>query len=341
MTDLELQGVWAPPRSSLSAVFRRGLNVVLGSEQDGTAELIALSAGTREPRRGWLRLGGGAPARSPRLRRRIASLLATESMPAAGSVKDWLEEVSHLAGFDAAAKARQYYPDLSPDRSLSSLGAVDRRRLALALALSHPDPLLVALHDPFAGLEGPALELVSTRLRELARGAVVLVTTASALDARRLGGSLHVLEHGALARRPIHAWPDALTPGLPVELTIECRAPRELLQHLLADPVVSGATFTGGRARVTGTDLAGLSRAVMRAAIEARADVRALQVTSPDLRAVHAASSEMALAVYRAAQHRPTSGEIGDRGQHLPAGERPAPGGEDPGSASPEEPPSR
>jgi hypothetical protein len=143
----------------------------------------------------------------------------------------------------------------------------------------------------------------------------VIVSTRSVADARRCGGRLLVLERGVLARDASDAWPAAVTPGLRVELWVECDAPRRLLAELATSPEVEQASFddrAGGHIELCGSDLERLALAVTRAALATRVELRQLRAASPDLGTVHGASAGLAHAAYRAAQdgRRPAPAEL-------------------------------
>jgi ABC-type multidrug transport system ATPase subunit len=301
---LELRGLWSPPLKNLSATFGAGVHVVLGGEGDGSAELIELCAGVRRPRRGSILLDGAAPSDSPDARRRIGSLLPLEDWQTAGDVRRWAGEIGALHGFDLSAALQQSWPDLALGREVGTLSSATRRELSLAAALALPEPQLVALHEPL-GSSAAARERVLARIVVLAEHCPVVITTSSVADARRLGGQLSVLERGVLVRSPESPWPDAVTPGLRVELWVETDAPRRLLAELATTEDVEGVQFDaqlGDRLRLAGSDLERLSVAVARAAERAQVQLHSLGIEAPDLHAVHGASAGLAEAAYRAAQ---------------------------------------
>jgi hypothetical protein len=286
------------------------VHVVLGALYDGTPDLIALAAGARVPRRGSLRFSGAKLFASPALRRRTASLLADEAPSGPVDVRGLCSEAAELKDFDAGASVATYCPSIALDRPLSSLSLVESRQLALAIALGQPEPQLVTLHHPFSAVAPELAPKALERIQELGRDTIVLCTVPAVADARRLGGSLHVLERGVLARSPAHTWPDAVTPGLETELWIECRSPRELLRELLRSHEVTRASFERERLRVSGPSLERLCEAVALAAVSTRAGVRSLEAVAPDVPSVHAATAGLASAAYHAAQSRASSGTI-------------------------------
>lgn len=306
MSQLVLRGVWSRALKHVTLACGPGLHVVLGSSADGAEELIELAAGVASPRRGGVWLEDREPSKTPDLRRRIGSLLGAENLTGTGAVGAWLEELRELRRGDLAASLARYAPHVSRERPLASLSATERRALALAVALADPEPLSLALYDPESALVAPVRDAGLERVRELAQRAIVLVAVPSVTAARRLAGTLHVLDRGVLSRSPSHAWPNALTPGLGAWLLVECERPRELLAALAQCPEVEEARYDAGRAakhvRVRGGDIEGLSLAVSGAAVRSRAGVHALRVAAPDLETVHGASLGLADAAYRAAR---------------------------------------
>ncbi len=306
MTELDLQGIWSPPLKNISARLGCGLQLVLGRDLDGTAELITLCAGLRIARRGRILLDGRAPSHDPDARRVIASLLPSEDLEGAGSVGGWLDELSELRDSDLGPSLAAYAPGLSRERPLAGLSHRERRLLALAVALGMREPRLVLLHDPIAVTPAAALDATVQRIIDLSRDVVVIVTTPSLADARRLGGTLHVLEQGVLVRKPSDAWPHATTPGLDVCLWVDCDSPRELLAELARNPEIEQADYDARhgarRLQLRGRDLERLALAVTRAAVTAELELRAIQVAAVDVSTVHGASAGLAHSAYRAAQ---------------------------------------
>jgi ABC-type cobalamin/Fe3+-siderophores transport system ATPase subunit len=306
LTELNLRGVWCAPIKNLSATFGVGMHVILGSPGDGTAELIELCAGLRLPHRGWLSLDGQAPASSPETRRHIASVLPRED----GDVKRSLLELARRAGgsrhFDGARALGEFAPELDPQRALAESTEPERRRFALALALGQSSAKLLLLHHPLSLVNEAFEAALVEQLAERAQSAVVVATVASVADARRLGGTLGVLERGVLSRAVSDAWPNALTPGLDAALWVQCDAPRELLGQLASHAAVSAVSYDerafASRLEVRGRDLEALAVAVSQAALRADVQLQALSCAAPDLEAVHGASAGLAHAAYRAAQ---------------------------------------
>jgi energy-coupling factor transporter ATP-binding protein EcfA2 len=254
--------------------------------------------------------------------------LPDEPLGAFGDVRGWLAELATLIGFeppDVLAGCR-----IEPERPLSTLTGAERREVALAIALAHPRPALVVLHEPFGAAPASRRERVLARLAELASATPVLIVTASIADARHVGGTTYLLDRGLLDAKPGGAWPDSLTPGLGTCLAIEADAARGLVAALAEHPDVSELAYDeryAGRVLVRGADLERLAIAIARAAVRAGVDIRLLRAQAEDLgaaRAAAAAASEAA--AYRAAR----AGRAASTAPRLPAAEPAAPSPEPP-----------
>jgi hypothetical protein len=311
VSELLLERVWSAPLKDVSLRSSRGLSVVFGAEADGSGELVALCAGTRAPRRGRVALGGLQPSSSPACRRGIASLLPDEpgggGGDSYGDVRSWLLELAPLIGIEPPAVLA--WSPVAPERTLASLSGAERRALALAVALAHPEPALVVLHEPLTACATGQNERVLARLAELGKERPVLVTTASIATARRLGGTTYLLDRGLCSEKPGGAWPGSMTPGLDAWLAVEADAPRGLVSALAQHPDVQELRYDerrGGRVLPRGPDLERLAVAVARAAVNAGVDIRLLRAPPEDLGAARGAVSGAIDAAdsYRAARAR-------------------------------------
>jgi energy-coupling factor transporter ATP-binding protein EcfA2 len=267
--------------------------------------LIELAAGVESPKSGRVRFDADVPDASPELRRATGSLLGDEPGLGRGTLGDWLETLDALRGTSHREGLQRLGYEPARAREIETLDAAERRTLALALALAHPAPRLVVLHEPLEAARGLSLERVLERLQELAAGAVVLSTTRSSDDARRLGGTLYILERGVLVRSPAHAWPAELTPGSRPRLVIDCDTPRVLLGELARDAAVSSLAYDAEHASrrviVQGPDVEALALAVMNAVLRAGVTLQSLRLAPSDLELVHGASAGLARAAYEAA----------------------------------------
>jgi len=196
---LQFERVTHAPLIDVSASFERGVHVVLGNERDGTGTLIALAAGLNAPAVGRVGLAGLTASGHAALRAHIASVSAHESLPPGGTVRAALE-----FALLARAETRSALDVLSEAglsqlaaRRPASLSALEVRAVALALALSHPEPRLLALHEPCA-LIGLITEnfLLDALHRHQNNDTLVLCSASRQEDAMRIGGTPSALERG-------------------------------------------------------------------------------------------------------------------------------------------------
>lgn len=316
MGGLVLDRVWSTPLAGVSLEVGAGVSVVVGNESDGTGELALLCAGVRAPRRGRITLDGRVPSASPACRRSIASLLPDETLPPGLDVRGWLATLEGLLGLHAATVLDD--AALEPTRALGDLTGAERRSLARAVALAHPSPRLVVLHDPLASGDAGVRERTLSRITELARSSAVLITTPSLAETRRLAGRVYQLDRGLLAPAPRAAWPGGLEAGGAVVIDIEADDPRALLATLARAPAISELRFdeTHGLIAARGAELEALASAIARAAIDAGTTLRLLRPQTDDRDAARAQHSSLH-AAYAAARSRAQSGVI----------TRPPPGG--------------
>jgi ABC-type thiamine transport system ATPase subunit len=310
VSGLVLEKVWSTPLAGVSLELRGGVCVVVGDEADGTGELALLCAGVRAPRRGRVALDGRAPFASPTCRRGIASLLPDETLPPGLDVRGWLAPLEGLIGVSAAAVLDD--AALEPTRALTDLTSAERRSLALALALAHPRPRLVVLHDPLASGDADVRQRTLSRITELGRSSAVLVTTPALADARRIAGSVYRLDRGLLTPAPQAAWPGGTNAGGAVVIDIEADEPRALLAMLALAPAITELRFDEihGLISARGTELEPLANAIARAAIDARTTLRLLRPQTDDLEAARALHTGSLHAAYAASRNRAQSGVI-------------------------------
>jgi len=272
--QLGFAGVVEPPLR-LDVTLEPGLHTVWGEPAAGTERLILLASGALAPRRGKVTLAGASPHRSPSSRRTIASLWPVESLLPGSSVEQSLALALELR--EAKQTPREV---LEPARLVhwlarrcEHLDDHERRGIALALALSHSAPRLVALFEPLSRVAGLSRQWVLDRICELAAaGAIVLVTSASRSDARALGGGQLALQRGRLSPNPTLFWtPERVTFYVEVDL------PREVTSRLLTDPRIHDAQVQGGGLWATGATREEVSLAVLGALRDTGAKARLMQ----------------------------------------------------------------
>jgi ABC-type uncharacterized transport system ATPase subunit len=107
--------------------------------------------------------------------------------------------------------------------------------------LSHPEPALLALHEPLA-LVGAVQErfLLDALVRFATNGAIVLATASRVEDAARLGGEVHALERGLWLDSA-----DSRTPHQQVTLRVQTPDAERLAACLAGAPEISAVTRIG------------------------------------------------------------------------------------------------
>lgn len=322
-------GAHGAPRGAVvgvSLALGPGLHAVLGAPEDGTIALGELLAGRRPPARGTVRWEGRAPHHDPALRRRIAHLAHIPDLPdardAERSVMAALAARGTPGGAPAARAALEAVGALPlARRRLPTLTHGEARAIDAAIALAHPDPLLVVAHEPFLDRAGPSEAAVESRLRQLAAGgACVVLLTSSPRDASRLGDDVLVLERGMIVRGASAggsglvdppAWPGA-TP-LRAELVAQLappdvrlgRASARAVGRLLADREATWSVSWNepppgvempATVRVAGPDEAACALALLEAIGAAGAELVALAPVPATLHEVRTATEQLRIA---------------------------------------------
>jgi ABC-type thiamine transport system ATPase subunit len=282
-----------------------GRYVTLASEPEPLQSLVALAAGDEPPARGGVWLDGVAPAGSPEVRRRIASLLGDETLPPDRSTERSVARVLQARGGSAGDAAR-----VLGDSGLAALGplapaALDprmRRSVALALALAHERAELYALHEPLA-TSVPKAYVLEALDRHVARGAIVLCTTTSTADAMLLGGQWLCVELGRV--RADSAQPPRLGFGPWQQLLVEASDAQSLALLLHASPHGLAPELGGEptQLKVTGPALDVTVRELIVLARQHGIEIRRLSASVPPVESLLAARAGFARGAYEAARH--------------------------------------
>ena len=293
MNELSFDVVSHAELASVSGVLDSGSHVLLGSERDGTSSVVLLAAGIVKPAAGRVLLAGRVPFSSASARRTIAALCAEERLPtarhAAGAVQLALQARgdtrSALSVLDAAGLAHWAM------RRTSDVSARETRALALALALSHPKPALLALYEPLALVGMVQERFLLDALAQLSKnGAIVLATAGRVEDALRLGGEVHALERGI--------WLDSAesrTPPLQLTLRIQTPDAERLAACLAGAPEISEVTQVGAlELLVHGTDLKRVASRVIANARAASLRISALRQDASALESLATARAGIA-----------------------------------------------
>ena len=287
MSELHFEAANHGLLANISGTLGEGCHIVVGSERDGTHTLLLLAAGMLQPSSGYVTLDS-VRVTSPHVRRRIAALFAEETpLPGrnvAGSVA-----LALLARGDARSAASVLdTAGLAAfgARRVSSLSTREARGVALAVALSHTEPSLVALHEPL-GLLGLVTEAYVTEAlqRFAASGAVVLCTANRQAEATLLGGETSALERGI--------WLDSVQARSAlgaVALRVHTPEPERLAARLADALEVTALTLAGkSELIVRGRELDDVARSVLGNARAAAIRVNAIKREPGELEALAAA----------------------------------------------------
>jgi ABC-type multidrug transport system ATPase subunit len=292
LTTLSFDLVSHGELTRVSTAFASGSYVLLGTERDGTSSFLQLAAGRMLARSGRVTLEGKEPYLNAALRRQIAATTADERLPRARTVHAALrlalgarsDARSAQSVLDAAGLAHLH------TRRTAELSAREMRGLCLALALTHPAPLLLALFEPLASLGTLSESFVQQAIeRAAAAGAIVLTSASRIEDAMRLSGTVHALERGIWQHSP------ALLAIGGVALRVQTPEPQRLAARLSDSPDVSAVEWAGGRGLlVRGKDLERTAAHVVSSARAEAIRIEALRYEAPSLEALAAARAGLA-----------------------------------------------
>jgi len=237
VSELTLVGVSEGPLLHAAGSFAATLTVVTGDDAGALAMLVAVASGAVAPQRGQVLLGGLPLVTTPVARGRVASLLATERLPAARSVERAVLAVlaargeAKVARRDGGAARRVLAPcglERWSSRRPEELERDEQRSLALALALSHEHADLLVLYEPLATSSLDEAWVRAGVAQALGRGAVVILVTANLPTAEVLGGPHCTVERGVL--RSIFTRPaEAVSTALPPVAVSGARSPDQLV----------------------------------------------------------------------------------------------------------------
>lgn len=269
-----------------------GLFAFLGAPHDGLSRLFELATGLALAGAGSVLLDGRDPGSSPDLRRRIGSVWALESPLPANSVRASLNLALSLVGASCGADECLERFGLLPiaDSPLPRLNSAEARSIALALALTLPSPLLLALHAPFSGHQLQQ-ELVRTTLLARAETCPVLLFLHDARELRGLDVRVHVFRYGQLlwagARRELDAAVQ-LGPGRLTVVTREAARFATLARHAVKDSSIQVAE-SKYTVVLSGATTLELTEQVLRLAVGSGLPLDALHSAAPTLAAIQTA----------------------------------------------------
>lgn len=187
---------------ALSFELRPEVHAIVARTEEQGEDFVRSAAGLTQPKRGKILLGEEEPYRAPELRARIGSLLRREPPLAhPGTVREYLAYILALrhrsAGTSDAPPEPQTVPYVAEllDRRCETLDSRERRHMALGLALTVVEPLLLVLSDPLFDLDAAITASLLEQLGTYAEnGAIVACVVPTERAARQLSERVHHLE---------------------------------------------------------------------------------------------------------------------------------------------------
>lgn len=271
MKGLSVHGLAVAKATRLTFDLDSGSHVLTAKRPAVFEALYPLLLGWERPRRGSVVIDGEEPYRSPLLRARLGAVLPVEvDVPAATGVKEYLELVQSTRVAAGAKPLEEHHRpllDTLADRPIASLGAAERRRLALYVALNTPDPRLLLLHDPLSAIgSGQEEQLLAALTVRAKQGALLIFTTHDARTVRPFSAQVHELE------------PDVRQLSAPAERRwlLRLERPRDVAALLARSPLIHSTVIdprNPGELRVVGRDDEALSPIIQGAIVQAGSDV--------------------------------------------------------------------
>lgn len=240
-----------------STDFTPGVTVLVGPNGAGKTTLLRLLAGILAPTEGSLHWCGLPVARSPVAYRDVVGYLSQEFSPYEEmSPRRFLAYLSALKGIPDRLWGSRVdellelvdirRPKL--DRPCRELSHGERRRLGLAQALLN-DPFVLVLDEPSAGLDPEARVKLLHRVRELAAGKVVVLSSHTLADVGQVADRVILLESGTI--QAVETRDDFLTSARGYVLEGEVTtAELARLSAGIASRVVARSPLGAGRFRV-------------------------------------------------------------------------------------------
>ncbi len=265
------------------ALDRGTATAFVGSPDDGVELLLAVVAGAVAPRKGAATVDDAPSA--PRAS--IAYVPYVPDLPDVIDVGAYLDLAWRVRGEPrTAARDRLAVLGVAPlaDRRIGKLTLAELRTVALVEALtSHARVLLLA--EPLAELDPRATGRVATALHaRIEAGATAVISTASPVDARLLGGDLLTFHQGKLLARTTRdeAWEPPVGPRGAC-LRIRSEGARFLLVELAADPTFQEVHAQGAELVVMGRDPVAMASAVANATRHANVELDLLTFEPMDV----------------------------------------------------------
>lgn len=174
-----------------------GVHAVLGTPADGSLAFAAAALGRVRPAAGTVRVAGLDPWSAPKARAQIAALAPRPELPDLPRFADVVAAAGRAAGWDSRGSLQDLGLGALARRAVRSASLAERRAVELAIALGHPEPRLLLLHEPLRRTAAPGPAELWARVRTRAEGGTCVVLIASTpVDLLGAVDSIHVLNRG-------------------------------------------------------------------------------------------------------------------------------------------------
>jgi len=191
---------------TVSFEAQSGVLGLLGPNGSGKTTLMSIMATLLDPSAGTIRVDGlDVRKNKPEIRRRIGYLPQDVGLYPNLTVFETLEYMGLLYNLDDPADLRRRIDRSMErlnltrlrDRQVQTLSGGMRQRVALAQAIL-PEPSVLIVDEPTAGLDPEERIRVRSFFAELARECLIVLSTHIVADIEAVASSLAVLRHGNL-----------------------------------------------------------------------------------------------------------------------------------------------
>lgn len=241
---------------------------LLGVNGAGKTTTLRLALGALKPTSGRAWLYGAAHDDESLLdrKRRVGIVPQQPGMYEDLTVRQYLELVQALYGRgDLSATAKRLAIEPLLDRPMAKHSGGEQRRILLAAALL-PEPDLLVLDEPSAGLDPLAQRAIRKLLAEVTVGKTLLLCTHDLDEAEALAERVVILDRGRLK---LHEPIEALRRRFPLRLRIVTASKTELERVLRERGVSAETTDDGARIRVAArAEVPGLLRVLLEGGVE-------------------------------------------------------------------------
>jgi ABC-type multidrug transport system ATPase subunit len=277
-----------------------GRHALLGRKEDGVALLLACLAGEVRPKRGALTVLGEAPW-SWSVRARVGWVPLAPKLPDVLRVDETIalaRRIRKNAPVAASAVLAPLGLEALAPRRVDTLDPSEARAVALAEVIAAPSVSVILVEEPFVSMAAPAAGAMASALAAR-KNTCLVFSTASAYDASMLAEDFALFDRGRLLRvvsdAPLRATRDV------ARMLVVADDARALAAELAKKPEIARLELGAHGIVVEGAEPRALAEAVNAAIVDARVDVRRIELEPASIEDLR----KDALAQIAAAQAQP------------------------------------